>query len=79
MCLLFNIIDSESLYNNIYGLLMPLILMSALIYSYNSLTTLLNQFHNEHYQSLKKTMRYYYVFEVIGVSADGIYCLFALA
>ena len=47
--LLFNIIDSASLLNNIYGFLMPTLLLVGLIYSYNSLTDLLDQFHFEHY------------------------------
>ena len=45
-----------------------------LSYEYFSLTGLLKEYHYKEYSNLKRTLRFFFIFEIIGVTADCIFC-----
>ena len=71
-------IELEGLTYNITGVLLPFILLIGLVYTYFSLTSLLKEYHIEHYKKIQRPLLWFFLFEIAGQFLDFTYVLVTL-
>ena len=76
---IFGAIPLRGSYDLYPSLLMYVVLLLGLVYEYVTLTALLREYHAEHYQTIRKPMLFFFIFELSGlVICFGTYFMFAI-